>query len=355
MHIEMRMLGENRAEIELYGVISKSNFFGEEDVTTPKQFRDDLKALGRVDEIVLRVNSDGGDVFSGKAIANALKQHPATIVAEIESLAASMAGVIVVEAADKITIAENAFFMVHEARGMFAGTAREMRKRADLIESLTVQSIDSYHKRSQASGKDVSRDTIKQMFVEETFIDAQQAVELGFADEITASVDVDAYLGAGWEQTLPLALQHLVGADAPDQNQQPKEDLMDLTQLKAEHGDLVQALRDEILAEAPKPDQIDVEEHVNIAVQAERERIAEIQEVAPNATLAQEAIERGIAVEQFALEVLKANKETASQVADQMVDDLEPIPGAKPAEESVEQSINTASIYSNINKQFSQE
>jgi ATP-dependent protease ClpP protease subunit len=363
VNIEMRSLGNKKAEIDIYGVIGKKTYWEGDSTVTPQKFREDLKALGDVDEITVNVNSDGGDVFAGKAIATALKQHPAKIYAKIDSLAASMAGVIIVEAADKISIAENAYFMVHEARGFVGGTAKEIRRRADLIESLTTQSIDLYYDRSKKMGKDVSRSTIKQMFIDETFIDANEAVELGFADEITGKVEIAASLEDFSKlsdyEGLPVALQELAGAKPPASQPQLKDgDLMDLETLKAEHPEVLQAIRDEFKAEAVNtPAEEDITQKVDEAVKQERERIAEIHQVAPDAEAAEKAIKDGITAEQFALQVLKANKEKNDDIASQMTGDLEVVPGHKSEEDQpvVQELPNARASVSNLNKAFSGE
>src|SRR6185369_13034984 len=85
-----RMLakGKDNAEIYLYGVIG-GDWFGEG--VTAKQFADDLKKLGNVKTIDLRINSEGGSVFDGKAMYSLLNEHPAKVVTHIDGLAASAA------------------------------------------------------------------------------------------------------------------------------------------------------------------------------------------------------------------------------------------------------------------------
>src|SRR4029077_12753927 len=105
---------DKSAEILIYDEIGKS-WWGE-DTVSAKQFLDDLANLGDVDNISLRINSPGGDVFDGVAIHNALKNHKATVTAHVDGIAASAASFIAM-AADKIVMPSNSFMLVHGAAG----------------------------------------------------------------------------------------------------------------------------------------------------------------------------------------------------------------------------------------------
>ena len=69
----------NKVELLLYGDISQTSWWGDE--VTPKQFAEELAGLGALDEITVRINSGGGDVFAAQAIGNQLEQHPAAVTA----------------------------------------------------------------------------------------------------------------------------------------------------------------------------------------------------------------------------------------------------------------------------------
>ena len=70
----------NKVELLLYGDISQTSWWGDE--VTPKQFAEELAGLGALDEITVRINSGGGDVFAAQAIGNQLEQHPAAVTAK---------------------------------------------------------------------------------------------------------------------------------------------------------------------------------------------------------------------------------------------------------------------------------
>ena len=84
---------ENKpAELILYGEIAAESWWGDE--VTPRQFGEELAALGDVAEIVVRINSPGGDVFAAGAIYTRLKDNAATITVKIDGWAASAATII---------------------------------------------------------------------------------------------------------------------------------------------------------------------------------------------------------------------------------------------------------------------
>jgi len=86
-----------------------------------KTFIDEMKSLGDISELTLRINSPGGSVFDGIAIYNALKRHPAKVTVTVEGLAASIASVILC-AGDEVVMPKNALIMIHDLRkNEFAG------------------------------------------------------------------------------------------------------------------------------------------------------------------------------------------------------------------------------------------
>ena len=104
--------GDNAApELILYGDIASETWWGDE--VTPRQFTEELDALGAVPEIVVRINSGGGDVFAANAIYTRLKHNAAKITVKIDGWAAS-AATIVAMAGDVIEIPGNGVFMEHD-------------------------------------------------------------------------------------------------------------------------------------------------------------------------------------------------------------------------------------------------
>lgn len=142
--------------------------------------KDFLVALSQLEgvHIHLRINSPGGSVIEGTAIYNALKRHKGGLTVHIDALAASMASVIAM-AGDRVYIAENAMIMIHNPWTEGTGDANEFRKQADLLDKLRGALIGAYQKKTG-----LSKEELEKMMDEETWLDATEAVALGFADAI---------------------------------------------------------------------------------------------------------------------------------------------------------------------------
>jgi len=148
-------------------------------------FIDEIKAYKNT-PISLHINCVGGDVFDGMAIYNILKKRTAETTVYIEGIAASMGSVIAL-AADKVVMAENSLFMIHNAWGGAMGEAKEMRKTAALLEKISGEIADIYMKKTN-----LPFDKVKQMMDEETWLNAKEAYELGFIDSISDAIKVAA-------------------------------------------------------------------------------------------------------------------------------------------------------------------
>lgn len=129
-----------------------------------------------VPTIHVRINSPGGDVFDGLAIHNALKQHAARVVVHVDGLAASIASVIAM-AGDEVRMSEGAFLMIHNAWLVAIGDAAELRKTADIAEQVNGSLVKAY-----AAKSGLAEAELLALMDEETWLDADQAVEKGFAD-----------------------------------------------------------------------------------------------------------------------------------------------------------------------------
>lgn len=175
--------GGGSGEIYLYGQIGQ-NFWG--DGISAKMFADDLKKLGAVTTIDVRINSEGGDVFDGKAMYTLLNDHKAKVTVHIDGLAASAASFIAM-AGDEIEIAEGAFVMIHDCMGGCMGRAEDMRAYADLLDAANGSVVDVYVART---GNDAA--TIKKWMKAETWMNGADAVANKFADRMVANLKVAA-------------------------------------------------------------------------------------------------------------------------------------------------------------------
>lgn len=171
------------AEVWIYEEIGAGWFGG----LSAKQFADDIKALGKVNQITVRLNSPGGDVFDGIAIYNVLKQNPARVVVNIDGLAASIASIIAM-AGDEINMAGNATMMIHRAWGLSMGNAEEMTAMAATLAKLDNTLAATYNKRTG-----IDMDQVNELMQAETWMNSQEALEYGFVDTVTEELKLAAH------------------------------------------------------------------------------------------------------------------------------------------------------------------
>lgn len=158
------------ATIYLYDVIDP--YWG----VSAVDFNKELAAL-KGKPVNLRINSPGGDVFDGRAMATAIAQH-GNVTAFIDGLAAS-AATYVATAAKSVQIADGAFFMIHNAWTLGYGNKSDF---ADLITLLDKIDQSIIHDYAKQTGKTVEE--IAAWMDAETWFSAQEALDAGFVDSI---------------------------------------------------------------------------------------------------------------------------------------------------------------------------
>lgn len=166
------------------------------------------------DEIRVRINSLGGLLFDGFAIYNALQQSPQKVTVMIDGIAGSIASIIAM-AGDQIIMAENAMMMIHKPSGGTYDTADKLRACADQLDMMQDQLVAIYAKRT---GMDAAQ--LDAMLDAETWMTAQDALALGFVDEIAGASTVTNMLDAskfGFRKVPvhPL-ITNMVSTPAPD-------------------------------------------------------------------------------------------------------------------------------------------
>lgn len=147
------------------------------------EFGQMMKSIDENEDIVLEVNSYGGDVFIGIDICNTLRSHPGHVTAIITGIAASAASILTM-GADTIKAYSNSQMMVHNAWTIVAGNAIELRKAAEDLESIGESVLASYTGR-------IDETKAKSLLEAETFLSAAAAKEIGLIDEIIDSLDAE--------------------------------------------------------------------------------------------------------------------------------------------------------------------
>ncbi|MCG0065028.1 Clp protease ClpP [Streptomyces tricolor] len=161
----------DEAEVMLYDEVG--GWLG----ATADEFINDLRGI-TAPNILLRVNSPGGQVYEGIAIANALRSHPAQVTVQVDGIAASIASVIAM-AGDRVRMMPNAMLMLHDASGLTFGNAADHRETAELLDKISGNIADAYAARAGGT-----RDEWRQVMVQETWYTAEEAVAAGLADEV---------------------------------------------------------------------------------------------------------------------------------------------------------------------------
>lgn len=173
------------AEISIHDAIGSWN-------VNAQSFLAELKNVS-AKNITLTMNSPGGSVIDGIAIYNGLRNHAdktgATITVKVLGIVASIASIIAM-AGDKIKMPKNTFMMVHSPSAALYANANEMRDMADLLDKFESSLIQTYVARTGKTAEE-----IKALLDAETFMTADEAVALGFADEVTEALVVTASFG----------------------------------------------------------------------------------------------------------------------------------------------------------------
>ncbi|MDF2919100.1 MAG: MPMin1 [Microbacterium sp.] len=167
------------ATIRLYGPIdSWGGFWG----VSAKDVSAVLDALPKsVEQIVLRINSPGGEVFEGVSILNMLRAHKATVTAVVDGRAASAASVIAA-GCNECVMSPGTQMMIHSPSVIAWGNSTVLRKQADILDGIEKSIVEIYT--AKAGEKDWAT-----LLADETWMTATEAVEQGLADRVEVVAD----------------------------------------------------------------------------------------------------------------------------------------------------------------------
>ncbi|MDY0215953.1 MAG: Clp protease ClpP [Bacteroidales bacterium] len=174
-----KSITKKQAEVKMYGLIG--GWFANGD--TFSQLLDDVEAKGHT-ELLIRLHCYGGSVFEGNLMFNAIQKSSLEISIEIEGVAASM-GCFILSACDNVTIAENAFGMMHRPSGFVEGDADQLESQVKLLRDMESNFVAVLVKRT---GKDAAEITSKYLNGRDNWLNATEMVELGLAKKIIPSI-----------------------------------------------------------------------------------------------------------------------------------------------------------------------
>ena len=184
-YFQFERVDDSTTELFIYGDIAKPDlidrWFGIEDPTQVDafSFKD---ALANVDtpNLLVRINSYGGEVAEGLAIYSLLSDFKGHLITKVDGMACSAAAIVFMAGQERI-VPENGLLMIHNAWIQGAcGNADELRKTADDLDTITKPSLNIF-----VSKTGQKEDFIKELMDNETWLDCNEALQYGFATSIT--------------------------------------------------------------------------------------------------------------------------------------------------------------------------
>ena len=163
----------------LNGTIAEESWF--DDDVTPQLFKDEL--LSGSGDITVWINSPGGDCVAAAQIYNMLMDYKGNVTIKIDGIAASAASVIAM-AGTKVLVSPVSMIMIHNPMTAAFGNASEMEKAIDMLSEVKESIINAYEIKTR-----MSRAKLSHLMDAETWMNANMAVELGFADDIMQRSD----------------------------------------------------------------------------------------------------------------------------------------------------------------------
>lgn len=204
---------EKTTNITIYGVIGTSWW---SDSFSASDIDDALNNAGEND-VIINLNSPGGDAFDGISIFNRLKRHSGNVTIHVDGWACSAASIIAM-AADELIMELGSMLMIHEASTIVWGSKTDMRKEADVLDELEEGIIDIYMTKAN-----INREEVREKVDAETWFSAKSAVELGFADKADGvGIDEPEASNARTNEDRKSILNELNGILQPD-TKKPKE------------------------------------------------------------------------------------------------------------------------------------
>ena len=166
--------GVEERTLVLDGTIASESWF--DDDITPKMFKDEL--FSGSGPITIWINSPGGDCIAASQIYSMLMDYQGEVTVKVDGIAASAASVIAM-AGNKVLMAPTALMMIHNPSMMAFGDHNDMAKAIDILNEVKESIINAYEIKTGQS-----RTVLSHLMDSETWMNANKAIELGFADGI---------------------------------------------------------------------------------------------------------------------------------------------------------------------------
>jgi ATP-dependent Clp protease, protease subunit len=178
-------------EILIYQPIGE-NFWEPEKSMTGETIKSQLEG-----DVTVRIDSPGGDVFAGFAIYNQLVQHDGKVTVYVDGAAASAASIIAM-AGDEVYLPETSVMMIHDPWTMAIGDSSDMKKTAELLDTIKDAIIPAY---TAKTGLETEK--ISDMMSEETWLTGAQAAQMGFGTLIEGGKQTASNFERPWIKNAP--------------------------------------------------------------------------------------------------------------------------------------------------------
>jgi ATP-dependent Clp protease protease subunit len=159
--------------LELYGTIAEESWF--DDDVTPGMFKEELHAGNG--PVTVWLNSPGGDCIAASQIYSMLMDYKGDVTVKIDGIAASAASVIAM-AGTSVLMAPTALMMIHNPMTMACGNQDDMQKAIEMLDEVKESIINAYEIKTG-----MARSKLSRLMDAETWMNANKAIELGFADD----------------------------------------------------------------------------------------------------------------------------------------------------------------------------
>lgn len=223
------------AEILIYEQIGQ-DWFGESGVNA-RDFAEALKEIPKDRQIVVAINSPGGNVWDGLAIYHQLEARKQYVTTRVDGIAASIASVIAM-AGREVQMPKNALLMIHDPSAIVMGDAEDMRTMADRLDMLAENLADIYSRKTKKS-----KETMRAAMRAETFYTGDEAAAMGLADMVLADAQIAASLDLADCKRMLAALitKNKTAAQAGGATQSNEMNKTQIVALLTKHGVTVEA------------------------------------------------------------------------------------------------------------------
>ena len=294
---------DKNAELMLYGDIAES-LWG--DTISAKEVTEYLADLD-VENINVYINSNGGVVDTAIAINNALRRHKAKVTVNIDGIAASAATLITC-AGDTVRMPKNALFMIHNPSTIAMGDSEEMRKQADVLEKYKNSITETYLQKVN-----IDKEKLSELMDNETWLNAEEALEYGFIDEIIENADIQVVENKVISNNMVFNMAEFknFNVDKNIKNNEKGSEKMTREEIKNQYPDIYAEI---------------INEGKEIGIKEERTRIQEIEDLGYNHEVVSKAkFEEPKNARDLALEIVSLMKQENQNKLNRIQDEGKPL------------------------------